>query len=58
MEGRTTIYRCGTRTEAIDCANLYYIAAPAARQMQSDNTAKVIKIFGRKPAPLALFYFR
>lgn len=57
MEKKTTIYRCATRMEATDRANLYYIAAPAARRMETDNAAKVVRVFGRKAAPLAEFHF-
>ena len=37
--------------------NLWYIASPPARRMETDNTTKEIRIFGKKPAPLAVFRF-
>lgn len=49
----TTIYYCKTRTEATDRANLYYIASPTARRMET--TAQDIRIYGKKAAPLAIF---
>ena len=57
MANKVTVYWCKTRTEANDRANLYYIASPTARRMETDNTTKEIRIFGRKPAPLAVFRF-
>lgn len=50
-----TVYHCKTRTEATDRANLYYIASPTARRIET--TAQDIRIYGKKPAPLAVFEF-
>ena len=50
-----TVYYCKTRTEATDRANLYYIASPTARRIETN--ARDIRIYGRKPAPLAVFEF-
>ena len=57
MEKRVTVYHCAGRTDATDRANLYYIASPTARRIETDNEAHKIKIYGRKPAPLAVFEF-
>lgn len=57
MKKRVTTYYCKTRTEATDRANLYYIASPTARRIETDNETHKIKIYGRKPAPLAVFEF-
>ena len=50
-----TVYHCKTYTEATDSANLYYIASPTARRIET--TAQEIRIYGKKPAPLAVFQF-
>lgn len=50
-----TVYHCKTRTEATDRANLYYIASPTARRIET--TAQDIRIFGKKADPLAVFQF-
>ena len=50
-----TVYYCKTRTEATDRANLYYIASPTARRIET--TARDIRIYGRKADPLAVFQF-
>lgn len=50
-----TVYYCKTRTEATDRANLYYIASPTARRIET--TAQDIRIFGRKADPLAVFRY-
>lgn len=52
-----TVYHCKSRTEATDRANLYYIASPTASKIETDNTAHEVRIFGKKPAPLAVFMF-
>lgn len=57
MKATPARYYCKTRTEAQDRANLYYIASPTAREIKTDNTARQIAIFGKKPQPLALFLF-
>jgi hypothetical protein len=57
MKNRVTIYHCQGRTDATDKANLYYIASPTARRIETDNEGHKIKIYGRKPAPLAVFEF-
>ena len=50
-------FYCNTYTEANDRANLYYIASPTARRMEADTTAKEIRIFGKRPAPIAVFKY-
>ena len=55
MKNRVSIYHCQGRTEATDRANLYYIASPTARRIETN--ARDIRIYGRKPAPLAVFEF-
>lgn len=50
-----TVYYCKTRTEATDRANLYYIASPTARRIETN--AQDIRIFGKKADPLAVFVF-
>lgn len=57
MKNKATIYHCTGRTDATDKANLYYIASPTARRIETDNEGHKIKIYGRKPAPLAVFMF-
>lgn len=57
MKNRVTVYHCTGRTDATDKANLYYIASPTARRIETDNETHKIKIFGKKPAPLAVFMF-
>lgn len=57
MKKRVAIYNCKSRTEATDRSNLYYIASPTARRIETDNEGHKIKIYGRKPAPLAVFEF-
>lgn len=54
---RPTIYHCKGSTEAQDRANLYYIASPTARKIETDHKAHEVRIFGRKPEPLAVFTF-
>ena len=48
-------YHCHTVTEATDRANLYYIASPTARGMQTDKDK--ITVTGRNGNPLAVFLF-
>lgn len=57
MKNKVTIYHCTGRTDATDKANLYYIASPTARRIETDNEGHKIRIYGRKPAPLAVFEF-
>ena len=57
MKNKVTTYHCKTRTEATDRANLYYIASPTPRRIETDNETHKIKIYGKKPAPLAVFEF-
>ena len=52
-----TVYHSTGRTDATDKANLYYIASPTARRIETDNEGHKIRIYGRKPAPLAVFEF-
>lgn len=55
MKKRVAIYNCKSRTEATDRANLYYIASPTARRIETN--AQDIRIYGRKADPLAIFLF-
>lgn len=57
MKNKVTTYRCTGRTDATDRANLYYIASPTARRIETDNEGHKIKIYGKSPAPLAVFEF-
>lgn len=57
MNNKVTTYHCTGLTDATDKANLYYIASPTARRIETDTTAKEIRIFGKSPAPLAVFVF-
>lgn len=57
MKKRVTTYYCKSRTEATDRSNLYYIASPTARRIETDNAIKEIRIFGKSPAPLAVFRY-
>ena len=57
MKNKVTIYHCTGYTDATDKANLYYIASPTARRIETDNEGHKIKIYGRKPAPLAVLEF-
>lgn len=50
-----TVYYCKTRTEATDRANLYYIASPTARGLQTDKDK--ITVTGRNGNVLAIFEF-
>ena len=54
MKNRVTVYHCTGRTDATDKANLYYIASPTARGMQTDKDK--ITVTGRNGNPLAIFY--
>ena len=53
----TTTFYCKTSTEATDRANLYYIASPTARRIETDHTARQIAIYGKNPSPLAIFTY-
>lgn len=55
MKNRVTIYHCQGRTDATDKANLYYIASPTARGLQTDKDK--ITVTGRNGTPLAVFLF-
>ena len=55
MKNKVTTYHCTGRTDATDNANLYYIASPTARGMQTDKDK--ITITGRNGNPLAVFLF-
>lgn len=57
MRNKVTVFWCKTRTEATDRSNLYYIASPTARRIETDHTTKEIRIFGKSPAPLAVFRY-
>lgn len=57
MKNKVTVYYCKTRTEATDRSNLYYIASPTACRIENDTEIKEIRIFGRNPAPLAVFRY-
>lgn len=53
----TTVFWCKTHTEATDRANLWYIASPTARRMETDNTTKEILIFAKSEKPVAVFRY-
>ena len=55
MKNKVTVYWCKTRTEATDRSNLYYIASPTARGLQTDKDK--ITVTGRNGNPLAVFLF-
>ena len=55
MKNKVTVYKCQGRTDATDRANLYYIASPTARGLQTDKDK--ITITGRNGRPLAVFLF-
>ncbi len=55
MKNKVTTYHCTGRTDATDKANLYYIASPTARGMQTDKDK--ITVTGRNGKPLAVFLF-
>lgn len=57
MKNKVTVFWCKTLTEATDRSNLYYIASPTARRIETDNAIKEIRIFGKSPAPLAVFRY-
>lgn len=57
MKRKVTVFWCKTRTEATDRSNLYYIASPTANRIETDNAIKEIRIFGKSPAPLAVFRY-
>ena len=54
---KTTQYHCTSITDATDKSNLYYIASPTARRIEKDTTARIIRVFGKKPQPLATFTY-
>ena len=54
---KPNIYKCKSYTDATDRANLYYIASPTARRIERDKDERSIKIYGKKPAPLAEFVY-
>ena len=55
MKNKVTVYKCQGRTDVTDRANLYYIASPTARGLQTDKDK--ITITGRNGRPLAVFLF-
>lgn len=55
MKNKVTTYHCKTYTEATDSANLYYIASPTARGIQTDKDK--ITVTGRNGKLLAIFLF-
>lgn len=55
MKNKVTTYHCTGRTDATDKANLYYIASPTARGLQTDKDK--ITVTGRNGNPLAIFLF-
>ena len=54
---KPNVYRCKSYTDATDKANLYYIASPTARRIETDKDSKRIKIYGKKPTPIAEFAY-
>ena len=57
MKKGVTTYYCKSRTEATDRSNLYYIASPTARRIETDTTTKEIRIFAKTDKPLAVFRY-
>ena len=57
MKKKVTVYYCKTMTEATDRSNLYYIASPTARRIETDTTTKEIRIFAKTDKPLAVFRY-
>lgn len=54
---QVTVYWCKSYTEASDKSNLYYIASPTARRIETDKEVREIRIFAKKPQPLAVFRY-
>ena len=54
---KPNVYKCKSYTDATDRANLYYIASPTARRIERDKDERSIKIYGKKPAPIAEFVY-
>lgn len=54
---KPNVYRCNSYIDATDKANLYYIASPTARRIEQSQEERRIKIYGKKPAPLAEFAY-
>lgn len=54
---KPNIYNCKSYTDATDKANLYYIASPTARRIERSQEERRIRIYGKKPAPLAVFQY-
>lgn len=57
MKNKVTTYYCTGRTEATDLANLYYIASPTARGLQTDHGKREITVTNRHGNPLAIFCY-
>lgn len=57
MKKPVTVYHCTSITDATDKANLYYIASPTARRIERNQKERSIKIYGKKPAPIAEFTY-
>lgn len=51
------VYWCKSITEATDKSNLYYIASPTARRIENDHAVREIRIFAKKPQPIAVFRY-
>ena len=54
---KPNVYKCKSYTDATDKANLYYIASPTAGRIERNQEERRIKIYGKKPAPLAEFVY-
>ena len=57
MKNKVTVFWCKSYTEASDKSNLYYIASPTARRIENDKEVREIRIFAKKPQPLAVFRY-
>ena len=57
MKNKVTVFWCKSYTEANDKSNLYYIASPTARRIENDKEVREIRIFAKKPQPLAVFRY-
>jgi len=54
---QVSVFWCKSYTEATDKSNLWYIESPTARRIENDKAVKEIRIFGKKPQPLAVFRY-
>ena len=54
---KPNVYKCKSYTDATDKANLYYIASPTARRIERNQEERRIRIYGKKPTPIAEFAY-